>query len=620
MAGAPMLQVQLSPTGESPVTGYVVKMAPFCLIPPTATDDRNQGFSYFSLWNIPSSGRMWICADNTPGAAVWIEIKSVGTTGTQGPAGPGLFIEAEPGEEGPPGAPGGVGPAGNPGATGPAGSAGPQGPAGVATFMEADEGPQGEMGPPGGVGPQGNPGSTGSPGPSGPQGPMGPAVFLEADEGPQGDYGPPGGMGPQGPQGASGPSGAQGPSGPALFMEAEPGEEGTSGPPGMPGQPGATGSIGPQGPAGPAMFLAAEPGDDGPIGPPGGVGPQGPAGSAGVQGPTGPALFIAAEPGEDGMMGPPGGVGPSGASGSIGPQGPPGPGGQYFLADSSENEPLMTAPGRGVPTLGSLIFVGGSADVTGTVVIPSWATYVRIDGVSAGGGGGSGRRGASGSLRNGGNGGNGGSISPGVVYSLADLATFTLFYSLGKYGAGGLAVSATSTDGNAGGDANPTFVCKDNSSGAHIYDLSKQIGTKGGAGGNAATTGTAAVANLLTDGMFLGGTGGVAAATASQVQPTLTWFAPGGGEFGLSTNASNVDQATSAAAIPGMRLATGGSAVPNNPYGGQGGAGATVHGAAGGAGANYGAGGGGGAYGTNTVDNSGAGGNGGPAIIRFQYW
>ena len=269
---------------------------------------------------------------------------------------------------------------------------------------------------------------------------------------------------------------------------------------------------------------------------------------------------------------------------------------------------------------GTQTIVGTGASQTGTLTVPAWATWLEISGVSPGGGGGSGRRGNSGSFRNGGNGGDGGSRSGPIVFLLANLGTFTFYYTVGAYGAGGAAVSAVSTDGNPGGDGGLVSVQLNNSSGAHIFDLAYQQGTKGGLGGNSASLGGATQPDtLVTDGQERGGIGGIAASTTNFVNPRSTWSAGAGGQFGVSANASNVDQGTSAPGVAGIRLASGGNAPTNEPLGGDGGTGGAA-GVNGGAGADYGGGGGGGGYGTSTTVNSGAGGNGGKGILRFRWW
>lgn len=246
-----------------------------------------------------------VISGTTPNATVTVS----GTTGAAGPAGPAIFLDADPyqGEDGFPI----PGPAGPPGA----GLTGAQGPQGVAAYLEAEPGADGDPGPPGAQGPPGI-------GTTGPQGPHGLAVYVE--DGPQGEDGMPG-VGPPGPQGIQGIPGQIGQGLPGD--DGLPGEDGAA----IPGPMGPQGTTGPSGVQGPATYLDVDPyqGDDGmPI--PGGPGPVGPQGTTGPAGAVGVTVFVEdGAQGDDGMP-IPGVPGPQGASGL--------PGVTTYVEDGAQGE------------------------------------------------------------------------------------------------------------------------------------------------------------------------------------------------------------------------------------------------------------------------------------------
>lgn len=127
--------------GKFPYSNY------FATTDPGVSNDDTEGYCIGSVWVNQSGKKVWVCTDNTTGAAIWSN-SGTGPTGPQGPPGlPGPPGEAgSDGEAGPPGAPG---PQGNPG------SAGIQGAPGPVVVWIGEDGEDGPMGPPGPVGPAG---------------------------------------------------------------------------------------------------------------------------------------------------------------------------------------------------------------------------------------------------------------------------------------------------------------------------------------------------------------------------------------------------------------------------------------------------------------------------------
>jgi hypothetical protein len=52
--------------------GFVAVVCVVYSSEPTTTNDANQGYNVGSLWIHSDLERVWICADNTVGSAVWI--------------------------------------------------------------------------------------------------------------------------------------------------------------------------------------------------------------------------------------------------------------------------------------------------------------------------------------------------------------------------------------------------------------------------------------------------------------------------------------------------------------------------------------------------------------------
>jgi polygalacturonase len=256
----------------------------------------------------------------------------------------------------------------------------------------------------------------------------------------------------------------------------------------------------------------------------------------------------------------------------------------------------------------------------GTWTKPPNAVSVHVLAVSGGAGGGSGRRGAAGTVRSGGGGGGGGARSYVVIP--ASTLPSTVAVTVGAGGAGGAAVTADSTNGNAGTGGGR--------SGFSTYVAAGVSNTAGGGGSTGAAT--AGAAGLGTDN---GGAGGASSATGAVGTTGGTGTASGGGGAGGGITAADVasngaDGGYSATGAVNITNApTGGvvgGASPGTPaaqpassglpgYGGAGGAASITAAAQNGSdGAVYGAGGGGGGASLNG-NNSGAGGAGGNGIV-----
>ena len=481
-----------------------------------------------------------------------------------------------------------------------------------AVFVEEGEDTYSIPGPPGPAGASGSQGVQGAPGVS---------VMLEPTQQEDAMQIP----GPPGPAGAAGSPGTQGAPGVSLLIEPELGED-TYPIPGPQGNVGATGATGPQGLQGnPGLSIYVEPekGEDFyPIpGPQGNVGIAGPQGIQGVPGLT---ILLDPDTGEDRLIIP----GPQGNVGATGPQGIQGAIGVSLMREPEfpEDIVMISPPTPGQGLVGSLVVVGGAADVTGTITFPPWATFFEIEAIRAGDGGGSGRKGAASTLRNGGNGGDGGPRGGRILFRIADFGGAPLFYSVGKWGAGGAAQTTNSTNGLAGGAANRLFVSKTNSAGNLLYNIPQCSSGIGGLGGNNASGGNGLNGNasFALQCAEIGGIGGEGAASASQTQPTSTYNAGAGGDFGQCINASNVLQNPCVSAVVYINTLFGvgtGVVITNTVMGGTGGFPSNnTAGAAGNPGSPYGGGGSGGNYGIDGTVNSGAGGDGGAGILRITWW
>lgn len=274
---------------------------------------------------------------------------------------------------------------------------------------------------------------------------------------------------------------------------------------------------------------------------------------------------------------------------------------------------------------------GASVDVQ-RFTTPGAATWTKPAGakmcsvlvVNGGTGGGSGRRGAPGTIRVGGGGGSTGGISRQDIP--ADALPATVNLTVGYGSPGGAAVTTDNTDGNAAGSANP---CVSNF-GTYVktgtgQSVPSNQGGATGAGGLAATSGSAMASGLS----------GAAASTAGSVGGTASSTVQGGPGAGgagggiIAANVANNGGAGSNIQITLSYVQSGGvvdSTPPPAGYSQPVGSGLPGHGGGGGAasvtqaaqaGANgglYGGAGGGGGASTNGF-NSGKGGDGAPGII-----
>ena len=249
-------------------------------------------------------------------------------------------------------------------------------------------------------------------------------------------------------------------------------------------------------------------------------------------------------------------------------------------------------------------------------VIPRGAKALQIVCVGAGGGGGSGRRGAAGGARCGGSGGGGGAYSE-VVIQVSDLTLDTLILMVGRGGPGGAAVSANTTDGNAGTAGVETKV---------LHGASVIVKASGGSAG-AAGTGSAATGGAGgTTGDYAGSAGGASATAGAGIAGTsATTKTTGGGGGGGSVTAADGGAAGGAGGAGFYGLQSGGATDVNATalsvgryVGGGGGGGTSTASSAGGAGKDgVAGGGGGGGAGSLNGNLSGAGGSGGNGLIRI---
>lgn len=268
--------------------------------------------------------------------------------------------------------------------------------------------------------------------------------------------------------------------------------------------------------------------------------------------------------------------------------------------------------------------VGPPGDVqvftgNGTWTKPSGSyTVSHVVAIGAGGGGGSGRRTASGTAASGGGGGGGGGWAHGILSTVELPATVTV--TAGAAGAGGAAVTADSTNGNAG--TSP-------SGGAQFGSYVKGgAGSGGGAGGTANSAAGTAGTGMVSGGPGGAGVTGAAGGAGGQgnmvpggggggglaVTPAVTAGGNGGPSFQNASQAGGTGGTTDGQA-GGNGTPPADSNLPIPGSGGGGGASSIVAaGGNGGSGAAYGAGGGGGGASLNG-NNSGAGGAGGGPIV-----
>lgn len=267
----------------------------------------------------------------------------------------------------------------------------------------------------------------------------------------------------------------------------------------------------------------------------------------------------------------------------------------------------------------------------GTWNKPTGAMSVSITMLGGGGGGGSGRKGATGTARSGGGGGAGGGW--GQITFPASILGSSESVTVGTGGSGGVSQTTSTTNGNAGvAGGNTSF-------GTWL----RVLGGARGNGGTTSATGNASGGSGFPSvgGYTVGGQGGTTnpSSGVASATPATTAMTGGGGGGGGSITSGNTASPGGLGGAVGTSITSGygtqisggtsgatsttggsGNASPTNSAvggsgGGGGGASTTTNAGAGGAGAPYGAGGGGGGAATNSVGDSGAGGDGADGIV-----
>ena len=256
---------------------------------------------------------------------------------------------------------------------------------------------------------------------------------------------------------------------------------------------------------------------------------------------------------------------------------------------------------------------------TGTWTKPSGARVVHVAAIGLGGPGGSGRRGAAGTVRCGGGAG-GGAAWTVMSFAAADLPS-TVAVTFGAAGTPGAAVTADSTNGNAGTTGGSlTFATYLRAAGGNAGSGGTTGAGTGGAGGIGMSTGTAGGSASATGGAGTAGgstaagggaggggsgggiTSGDAASNGGAGSACLSVAAASGASGGVvDTTAPLVGNPSPARGVPGPGAGGGASSIATAA---QAGANATT----------YGGGGGGGGASLNG-NNSGAGGTGGAGYM-----
>lgn len=258
--------------------------------------------------------------------------------------------------------------------------------------------------------------------------------------------------------------------------------------------------------------------------------------------------------------------------------------------------------------------------------IPAGAKGALITGVGGGGGGGSGRKGASATVRCGGGGGASGGIY-NMFYPLEGSDAAIMYINVGLGGSGGAAVTANSTNGNAGTAGGETDVRLD---GVNLTDRIFRAGGGAGGGGGTASSGTGGTATTVTQiacsaGASASGTGGNGSAPTATLNGTPGPGGSGGGITSANAVGTGGSGAAGAQSLQNGGAANGGAAAAiakNRDSGGGGGGGNannTANATTGGAGVRGGGGGGGGAA-TDSAGNSGAGGAGGDGYLKIIFY
>lgn len=286
---------------------------------------------------------------------------------------------------------------------------------------------------------------------------------------------------------------------------------------------------------------------------------------------------------------------------------------------------------------------------SGTWTKPASAKVVQVVCIGGGGGGGSGRKWAGSSFRLGGGGGGGGAV--GIATFLASILGATETVTVGTGGAGWVAQTSNSTDGNAGANGVAssfgTLVKAGGGGGGGAWTASAVTGGGGGSTANTAATVTGGSPASTTGGVGMqgttstvnvagisweygGGSGGGCATNATSTTGWSSFYAGGGGGSGGGINSVDANQTgwvggdvqSYSAGGGGAATAAGATNTTNKRgYGGQGGGGATgASGSAGGAGWAPAGGGGGGSGGIDGGANGSAGWVGAVWEVRVYTW
>ena len=485
----------------------------------------------------------------------------------------------------------------------------------------------------GSTGPAGPSGATGSTGATGATGPTGPA-------GSQGPIGPAGAVGSTGATGAAGATGSTGVIGPA-------GPTGTSGAAGPAGATGATGPGVPAGGVAGKVLVKASAANydatwqDVPVNPTPLVGINATADTTNRLSVSAPATLLNNAGNGHQLK-----INKNAAADTASLLYQTGFSGRVEMGTTGDDNMHVKVSADGTVwkeaivvdrTSGATTFPFGSGQTqvdvftaNGTWTKPAWARRVRFILMGGGAGGSSGRRGAAATERRGGGGGS----SAGIVDEefVASELPATLSVDVGAGGSGGAAVTADTTNGNAGGNGFVSAV-RDG-----VLTVLSASGGLVGSGGQSAAGGTGGSGWVGSFGASNGG----GSATSGAGGQGLYWScgrAAGGGGAGGSLSTANVTSAGGAggdgywiggasrkanSVAGGVALAAGTAgnakvwqrgAGSGGGGGGAGDAAATVPGGTGGAGGIPGGGGGGGGGSTN-AQVSGAGGAGG----RGEVW
>ena len=208
---------------------------------------------------------------------------------------------------------------------------------------------------------------------------------------------------------------------------------------------------------------------------------------------------------------------------------------------------------------------------SGTYNVPTTASFVEVHAYGAGGGGASGRRGAAASLRTGGGGGGGGAL---VIrrFKVSEI-TSAVAVTIGAGGAGGTAITADSTNGNAGSiGGNSTFGSYVTAYGGGGGAAGAAAANAGGGGGGASSAGASngnggpplvAVASGTTQ--QFGGGSGAASSTAGK---NSTYGGGGGGNCDTTNGAAGTSIYSGGGGAGGAGIASGNTIIVTESAGG----------------------------------------------------